>query len=204
MSSDEQTVTQAGVHMTGRVKWFNNKVGYGFITITDGDNVGSDIFAHHSAINVENQQYKYLVQGEYVEFELIKTTNEKHEYQASGICGIKGGKLMCETRNEVRQARSDYRNSSRTTAQTEQTQSQPQYQTRGQRSQRTQRPRHYARSDMEQSQYQSQSMPRQRRHYSRPSDYQYSQGDEQQQDWTVVSRRPKVYRPRQQRQTQQS
>ena len=47
-------------HLVGRVKWFNNKAGYGFITVTDGDRSGSDIFVHHSAINVESQQYRYL------------------------------------------------------------------------------------------------------------------------------------------------
>ena len=30
------------------------------------DKIGTDIFAHHSAINVDEEQYKYLVQGEYV------------------------------------------------------------------------------------------------------------------------------------------
>ena len=34
--------------ITGRVKWFNNKAGYGFITITDGDRVGTDVFVHHT------------------------------------------------------------------------------------------------------------------------------------------------------------
>ena len=41
---------------TGRVKWFNNKAGYGFITITDGEKSGSDIFVHHSAIMITTQQ----------------------------------------------------------------------------------------------------------------------------------------------------
>lgn len=89
----------------GRVKWFNNKAGYGFITVTDGPKAGSDIFAHHSAIKVDSEQYKYLVQGEYIEFSLINTTSDKHEYQAGDICGVKGGKLMCETRREVRSFR---------------------------------------------------------------------------------------------------
>jgi len=89
----------------GRVKWFNNKAGYGFITVTDGPKAGSDIFAHHSAIKVDAEQYKYLVQGEYIEFSLINTTSDKHEYQAGDICGVKGGKLMCETRREVRSFR---------------------------------------------------------------------------------------------------
>jgi len=97
--------------LTGRVKWFNNKAGFGFITVTDGDRSGSDIFVHHSAINVENQQYKYLVQGEYVEFGLSKSSVDNHEWQATGVHGIKGGKLMCETRREYKLARTTYKSS---------------------------------------------------------------------------------------------
>jgi cold shock protein len=116
MSSNKDTVTtSASEHLTGRVKWFNNKAGYGFITVTDGPRSGTDVFVHHSAINVENQQYKYLVQGEYVEFNLVKTESEKHEWQASNVDGIRGGKLMCETRHEVKVARSEYRSSKTTT-----------------------------------------------------------------------------------------
>ena len=88
---------------TGRVKWFNNKAGYGFITVTDGSRSGSDIFVHHSVIGVGSQQFRYLVQGEYVEFDLVPTIQgSAHEIQASSVCGIKGGKLMCETRNEYK------------------------------------------------------------------------------------------------------
>lgn len=89
----------------GRVKWFNNKAGYGFVTVTDGPKAGSDIFVHHSAIKVDSEQYKYLVQGEYVEFLLIDTANDKHECQAGAVSGVKGGKLMCETRREFRSFR---------------------------------------------------------------------------------------------------
>jgi hypothetical protein len=60
---------------------------------------------HHSTIKVDTEQYKYLVQGEYVEFSLIDTTSDKHEYQAGDVCGVKGGKLMCETRREFRSLR---------------------------------------------------------------------------------------------------
>lgn len=87
---------------TGRVKWFNNKAGYGFITVTDGPKSGSDIFVHHSSIKVDSEQYKYLVQGEYIEFSLSTVASDKHECQATEVSGIKGGKLMCETRNETR------------------------------------------------------------------------------------------------------
>ena len=108
MSSNKDDVTPSE-HLIGRVKWFNNKAGYGFITVTDGERSGTDVFVHHSSINVENQQYKYLVQGEYVEFSLSKTTSGAHEWQAANVIGIKGGKLMCETRREFKMSRSTYK-----------------------------------------------------------------------------------------------
>jgi len=95
--------------LTGRVKWFNNKAGYGFITVTDGSCSGSDIFVHHSSIGVISQQYKYLVQGEYVDFNMSSTQGGAHEFQATNVVGIKGGKLMCETRHEFKMARSAYK-----------------------------------------------------------------------------------------------
>jgi CspA family cold shock protein len=110
MTSNTDVDTQTSLELLlGRVKWFNNKAGYGFITVTDGPRSGSDIFIHHSAINVANQQYKYLVQGEYVEFNLVQTESSVHEFQASNVNGIKGGKLMCETRREFKLARSTYK-----------------------------------------------------------------------------------------------
>jgi CspA family cold shock protein len=113
MSSDRDSVTHAvaSEHLLGRVKWFNNKAGYGFITVTDGSRSGTDVFVHHSAINVDSQQYKYLVQGEYIEFDLIKVDTDKHEWQASSVSGIRGGKLMCETRHELKVARTEYKTS---------------------------------------------------------------------------------------------
>ena len=101
--------TTSEERLIGRVKWFNNKAGYGFVTVTDGAQSGSDIFVHHTAIGVSSQQYKYLVQGEYIEFSITATQNSAHAFQASSICGIKGGKLMCETRNEFKIARNSYK-----------------------------------------------------------------------------------------------
>jgi len=87
----------------GCVKWFNKKAGYGFVTIVGSEKNNIDIFVHHSSIDVHIEQYKYLVQGEYIEFDLTKTSDEKYEYFASNITGINGGKLMCETRYENQQ-----------------------------------------------------------------------------------------------------
>lgn len=85
--------------VTGQVKWFNTKTGYGFITVLDeGDFKSSDIFAHYSNLRITHSQYKYLVQGEYVEFDMVKPTEGTHEYHAVNVSGIRGGNIMCEVR----------------------------------------------------------------------------------------------------------
>ena len=99
--------------LTGRVKWFNSKNGYGFISVCDDSE--RDIFAHYSCIRGyssvrdENFVYKFLVQGEYVEFTLVKTEDEKHEYKADDISGIKNGPLMCDTQAENNKVRKNYK-----------------------------------------------------------------------------------------------
>jgi len=52
--------------VTGKVKWFNNAKGYGFI----GRDGGADVFVHYSAIMAEG--YKTLQEGDAVEFEIIQ------------------------------------------------------------------------------------------------------------------------------------
>jgi hypothetical protein len=109
MSSTEQVVdTQStSSRLVGQVKWFNNKAGYGFITVNDGEYAGKDIFVHYSTVRVTNSQYTYLVQGEYVEFNLTKSNTDGHEFQANDVSGIRGGSLMCEIRRNSRQQGSD-------------------------------------------------------------------------------------------------
>jgi len=50
----------------GKVKWFDNKKGYGFITPEEGN----DVFVHHTAIQGEG--YKTLEEGQEVNFDIVQ------------------------------------------------------------------------------------------------------------------------------------
>ncbi len=66
--------------MVGRVKWFNNEKGYGFIEYKEDE----DIFVHYSTINCDG--YKSLSEGQYVEFKLLNTNKG---YQAKDVSLVK-------------------------------------------------------------------------------------------------------------------
>lgn len=53
---------------TGRVKWFNEKKGFGFIVCSSGD----DIFVHYKDIDPENAGFKTLVEDQNVTFLMEK------------------------------------------------------------------------------------------------------------------------------------
>lgn len=85
---------------TGQCKWFNDKLGYGFITIQDGNDKGKDIFVHHSGIKPLNSNYKTLKKGEYINFGI---TNGDNGLQAINVTGICGGSLMCDVTPSIKQ-----------------------------------------------------------------------------------------------------
>ena len=66
--------------MIGRVKWFNNEKGYGFIEYKENE----DIFVYYSTI--ESDGYKTLSEGQYVEFTLVDTSKG---YQALNVKLVK-------------------------------------------------------------------------------------------------------------------
>ena len=65
--------------VTGKVKWFSNQKGYGFIT-QDG---GKDVFCHFSGIVSEG--YKSLNEGDSVEFEITQGTKGEQAVNVSII-----------------------------------------------------------------------------------------------------------------------
>lgn len=82
----------SGVKISGKVKWFNNAKGYGFI-IEDGKS--EDLFAHFSAIEMEG--YKTLKAGQPVEFEIIQGPKGLHAVGICAACAATPGTIHDET-----------------------------------------------------------------------------------------------------------
>lgn len=80
-----------GVHI-GQVKWFNDRLGYGFITAC-GPGRGHDVFVHHSGVRPRHSSFHSLRKGEYTSFNLMQGL---HGVQAMDVTGICGGTLMCD------------------------------------------------------------------------------------------------------------
>lgn len=67
----------------GKVKWFSDAKGYGFIQTSDASLSDKDIFVHYSEIVKDG--YKSLTQGQDVEFELMDTPKG---LQAKGVAPV--------------------------------------------------------------------------------------------------------------------
>jgi CspA family cold shock protein len=65
----------------GRVKWFNDKKGYGFIEQEGGE----DVFVHFSAI--QGSGYRTIAENDMVEFEIIEGPKGK---QAANVTKVEG------------------------------------------------------------------------------------------------------------------
>lgn len=59
--------------LSGKVKWFNNAKGYGFIV---ADNSDEDLFAHYSAIQMDG--YRTLKAGQAVNFNIVQGPKGLH------------------------------------------------------------------------------------------------------------------------------
>lgn len=71
------------MRLTGKVKWFNENKGYGFILQDSG---GRDIFVHYSEIKEEG--YRTLNEGETVQFEVLESPKGP---QAKAVTRSNGG-----------------------------------------------------------------------------------------------------------------
>jgi cold shock CspA family protein len=76
----------------GQVKWFDNKLGYGFITVLTNEHKGVDIFVHQTNISPLETEFRTLMKGEYVSLNV----SDDGKVQAINITGVLGGSLRCD------------------------------------------------------------------------------------------------------------
>lgn len=101
---EDEIVDQEHGEIIGVCKWFNKKLGYGFITVLENDKKGHNVFVHHSGIKPLNSQFRTLRKGEYVHFDL---DHGKNGLQAMNVTGILGGPLMCDNMIQRKYVRTD-------------------------------------------------------------------------------------------------
>lgn len=106
LATTSATTTSATTRQIGIVKWFDTQKGFGMITTLQNGN--KDIFAHHTEVNVTLKQYKYLVAGEYVSFDISQIVGDATKSTAVNIKGVLDGPVMCETLNTEKLLKNAY------------------------------------------------------------------------------------------------
>ena len=76
----------------GQVKWFDNKLGYGFISVLTNDHKGTDIFVHQTNVSPLETEFRTLMKGEYVSLNV----SDDDKVQAINVTGVLGGSLRCD------------------------------------------------------------------------------------------------------------
>ena len=72
------------MRLTGKVKWFNDAKGYGFIERADGD----DVFVHYTAI--QGTGFRSLSEGQEVEFEVVDGPKGKQAANVTKVAAQQG------------------------------------------------------------------------------------------------------------------
>ncbi|WLI04561.1 cold shock domain-containing protein CspD [Pseudomonas sp. FP597] len=88
----------SGVKISGKVKWFNNANGYGFV---NEDGKTEDLFAHYSAIIMDG--YKTLKAGQVVSFEIIQGPKGLHAVNIDAVKAEPTEQNAANAHNEKKQ-----------------------------------------------------------------------------------------------------
>ncbi len=102
--TDSDFSSLVGKKFVARCKWFNSKLGYGFVTLvldSNNDKVDNvDLFCHHSNIKPSVSTFKTLYQGEYVSCCVSRCPEsvQGQEFQVEEVTGVGGEQLMVDTR----------------------------------------------------------------------------------------------------------
>lgn len=78
----------------GLIKWFSDRLGYGFVTVVEGPDKGTDLFVHYTSIHPLNNLHRTLRKGEYVSFDVGVSNGGP---QAVQVTGVMGGPLLCDS-----------------------------------------------------------------------------------------------------------